>query len=334
MPFDGPILITGGGGFVGRYLVAELRRSMPARRRIVVSLIASAADVDGEDEWIRIDITDAQAIDSVIAEYRPATIVHLAAQSSVGLALEARFETWTVNFQGTFNLASAVARHTPAAAFLYVSSAEVYGGTFLGGMVTEESPLRPTNAYSRSKAAAEAMLHDILPADAQLVVVRPFNHTGPGQDERFVLPAFAAQIARIEAGLSEPVLTVGNLDVKRTFLDVRDVVHAYELILAAAESLPMRTVFNVASDRLERIETVLAMMAAEAKSPFEIVTDPGRSRPGEIPATAGSSTRLHRATGWVPRIPLETTIRHLLDFERARVAAPSGQDSKTRIPTP
>ena len=196
-----------------------------------------------------VDLRDAAAVDRLVAEARPDIIVHLAGQASVGaLDRGAGEETWRVNLAGTLNLALAVNRFAPEATVLFASSSEVYGRAFGPDPVNEETPPEPANAYARSKLLAERTLADVLPATARILVARPFNHTGPGQREDFVLPSFAAQVARIEAGL-QSALRVGNLDVARDFLDVRDVVAAYCALIEAAPRLPMRFTCNVATGR-------------------------------------------------------------------------------------
>lgn len=313
-----PILITGGAGFVGRHLVTALAKRLSGSRCVVGS--RDGADVGGLDDFVVFDVIDAEATHAEIARIRPCAVIHLAAQASVGAASEARVQTWRANFEGTLNVATAMARHVPTATLLHISTAEVYGTTFFDGVATEDSPLRPTNTYARSKAAAEWMLADAFPKTGRLIVVRPFNHTGPGQDERFVVPSFAAQIARIEAGLAEPILSVGNLEARRTFLDVRDVVRAYAMLIESAAGLPAYSVFNIASDRIERIHSILELLVRHARVPLSVVADASKMRPSEIEVAAGSSDRLYAAIGWSPEIELEQTLADVLAYQRAAVA--------------
>jgi GDP-4-dehydro-6-deoxy-D-mannose reductase len=183
------------------------------------------------------------------------------------------------------------------------------------------TPLSPRGVYARSKAAAEAIFEDVLPAEARLVTVRPLNHTGTGQDERFALPSFAAQIARIEAGLVPPKLHVGNLDVERDFLDVRDVINAYLLILAGAEALPRRAVINVASGQPRRIGDLLDLMVSASARPFDVEIDPARLRSTEIPRIVGDAAALRRHFGWIPKHSLDELVMELLTYWRAKISA-------------
>ncbi|WP_333835303.1 GDP-mannose 4,6-dehydratase, partial [Rubrimonas sp.] len=150
---------------------------------------------------------------------------------------------------------------------------------------------------------------------------RPFNHTGPGQDERFVAPAFAAQIARIEAGKAPPAIRVGNLDAERDFLDVRDVVEAYASALLGARSIAPGTVINLASGAPRRIRDLLDALRARARAPVAVETDPTRLRPSDTPRTAGDAARARAMLDWAPRIPWETTLDDLLADWRARIGA-------------
>ncbi len=311
------ILLTGGTGFVGAHLAPALVAAFPHADRLLLRLPGETAAREG---WRTAEghVTDAAAMTRLVADFKPDLVLHLAAQSSAGASLKAAEETWRVNFDGTLELASALAHHAPGATFFFVSSSETYGENFRSGPADETTPLAPANAYARSKAAAESMLPDVLRADQRLIVVRPFNHTGPGQDTRFVLPAFAAQIADIEAG-GPPVLRTGNLDAMREFLDVRDVSAAYVALLRADTGA--RATFNVASGRAHRVGDILEMLRARSRRAFTVENDPERMRPSDIPHAAGSSARLHALTGWAPQIPLEATLDALLDYWRARRGA-------------
>ena len=309
------ILFTGATGFVGHDLAPAIANAFPAARR---QMLRRKGDPVSHAGWeaIEADLLDGGAIDAAVAASRPDLILHLAAQASVGDSAGAAEHTWRINFDGALNLAAACARHAPGATFLFVSSSEVYGLSFRDGPAHEDTPLRPANAYARSKAAAEAMLGDVLAAPMRLVIVRPFNHIGPMQDERFALPSFAAQIAAIEAGRRAPRLEVGNLDAARDFLDVRDVCAAYVALLRKAQSLPMRGVFNVGSGRTWTLRALLDLLSALSTREFEIVVDPARLRESDIPVAAGVSDKLAAATGWAPRIALEETLRAMLDYRR------------------
>jgi GDP-4-dehydro-6-deoxy-D-mannose reductase len=320
------VLLTGGSGFVGRHFAAKLLEDYPSARR--VAIVRAGKTLDANWAPAHADITDEGAIDSVVADLRPDLIIHLAAQSSVGQGLTGAEDTWRANFGGTLALSRAVARHAPQSTFFFASTSEVYGASFNKGIVTEETPPAPLSAYASSKAAAEHVLRDLLPKTTRLIIARAFNHTGPGQDERFVLPSFAAQTARIERGLAPPLLRVGNLEARRDFLDVRDVVDAYRALLRS-DSLPERVIVNVGSGSASRIGDLLEEMRRLSTTAFKIEIDPARLRPSDVPLALGDSSLLKRATGWAPKETIQSTLRTLLDWWRTRVDQHSPQPNAT-----
>ena len=176
--------------------------------------------------------------------------------------------------------------------------------------------MKPVSVYARSKAAGEAAFTDILASETRLITVRPFNHTGPGQDERFVVPAFAAQIARIERGDQTPIISVGNLDAERELLDVRDVIEAYVLLIMKSPELPTRSVFNIARGQAVRIRDILEKLVNFSRVPLEVAADPARMRASDIPCARGDATKLMEQIGWEPKISVEQTLQETLDFFR------------------
>lgn len=311
LPFRG-VLVTGGTGFVGRHLIPVLRKALAHDSRIVVGGRCATSDA------IALDLNDAALVARTVAELAPDLVVHLAAQASVGLSAHAAAETWRSNLSGSLVLAEAVARHAPEATFFFTSTVEVYGLTFNDGVASEASPLRPQSSYGRSKAAAEAMLADVLPAGARLIVSRTSNHSGPGQSDAFVIPSFAMQIAAGENGLQDRI-SVGNLDARRDFLDVTDVVAAYIELLRASGRMPLRSVVNVATGNSVPVREVLEGLLALSTRPVPIHHDPARARPSEVPVAEIDNAAL-RALGWRPKIPLEGTLSSVLDYERRRLA--------------
>jgi GDP-4-dehydro-6-deoxy-D-mannose reductase len=206
--------------------------------------------------------------------------------------------------------------------FLFTSTAEVYGASFLSGTAREDTPTAPTNAYAVSKLAAEYILQNILPPATRLIIARAFNHSGPGQDGRFVLPSFAAQIARAEAGSGPAVIRVGNLDAERDFLHVADVVEAYIALLAATGEQPRLTQVNVASGEAWRLRGLLEGLLARARRSITVEVDPARMRPADIPRVVGDASRLRDLTGWRPRLGVDAILDDLLAYFRAREAEP------------
>lgn len=322
----GRILVTGAAGFVGRHASDALAQAWPRARRVALLRPGETGTPPGF-EGVVADLNDEGAIDALVAQIKPDLVVHLAGQASIGQAGKATDLTWRTNFHGSYGLGAAVARHAPDAVLFFSSSATVYGASFLDGAPAEEAPLRPLEAYGRSKVAAEYALSDLVSPAGRLVIVRPVNHSGPGQrSPNFVLASFAAQIAEIEAGRAEPRMHVGDLSKARDFLDVRDVVDAYMGLLACARDLPDRvSVFNVASGEAYEIGAILDEFRQRARRPFEVVVDPGRLRPAaiDIPRVVCDPSKLRALTGWRPRHSLGDLVGDLLDECRMAQAAAS-----------
>lgn len=310
------VLVTGGQGFVGTRLTAAL-----AERHddwLIETPSGPHSPSAGADRP-KLDITDTEAVTAWIRERRPDVVVHLAAVSAVTASVRDPRLAWRVNLQGTLNLVLALQAHAPGCHLLYVSSAEVYGASFNNARTVDETAvLQPLNPYAASKAAADILVRQAAAAGLSTTVMRPFNHTGAGQSEAFVGPSFAGQIARIEAGLKPPVLSVGSLDEQRDFLDVQDVVAAYIAALEGRDRLQPGEVFNVASGRPVRIGDVLEHLLSLSRVSIRVEVDSARLRPAPIVRMVGDATRLRERLGWQPTIPLDRTLRALLDEGRQR----------------
>jgi GDP-4-dehydro-6-deoxy-D-mannose reductase len=225
--------------------------------------------------------------------------------------------TWRVNYLGARNLLEAAARKAPGARVILVCSGDEYGPAEAGAPAFDEaSPLRPHSPYARSKAAADLLGQVFAGRGLDVVRPRPFNHTGPGQSDAFVLASFARQALEIAHGLREPVLRVGNLDSVRDFLDVDDVVEAY--LRLARREVPADA-YNVASGRGVRVGDALERLLALAGVSPRIEIDPERLRPADF--SVGDASRLRRTTGWEPRVPFERTLARLFDDWRTRISA-------------
>jgi GDP-4-dehydro-6-deoxy-D-mannose reductase len=300
-PPHGPrLLLTGGHGFVGRHLLSALVDAHPDW----VIDVPQSPTPDGAG----LDIVDAQALADYVKAASPDIVVHLAAVAAV-------------NFGGTLNLVLAMQAHAPHAHLLFISSAEVYGASLKSGApATEQTLLQPLNPYAASKAAADILVRQAASAGLSATVMRPFNHTGAGQSESFVAPSFAAQIARIEAGLQPPVLSVGSLDEERDFLDVHDVVGAYAMALDARADLASGEVFNVSSGKAVRIGDLLERLLRQARTPITVKVDPERLRRASVPKAIGDSAHLKRTLNWAPKVDLDETLTTVLQDQRTRVA--------------
>jgi len=309
------ILVTGVEGFVGHHLVASLSKRFPEARLIGTRY----KDSEPSPGNIKLDIRDAQAIDRAIGEFAPDGVVHLAAISQAQEAQQAVRATFDVNLGGTMNIAEAMRLHVPQARLLFVSTAEVYGGSFLTarGAVDERAVIDPMNAYAASKAAAELFIAQMARHGLRAIRLRPFNHIGPGQSDRFAVASFVAQIVNIENGRQEPVLSVGNLDAKRDFLDVRDVASAYVKAMAAA-NLDGGAVLNIASGEARRIGDILESLLKRAKVAIRVMLDPTRLRAVDIPIAVGDAGLARDLLAWAPKIPFEQTLADMLQAQRAK----------------
>ena len=295
------VLVTGASGFVGRHLVRELLE----RRCRITALDARPSDLPRSVREIVCDLRRLQP--RHLRGVRPDVVIHLAAVSHVPTSERDPSVAFSVNVGGTLRLYRALPR---GPRILYVSSGDIYGRV-RACPIAEETPPRPLNAYGASKACADA-----LSLGGEKIVLRPFNHTGPGQAPGFVVVDFAAQIARAERGLAPPVLRVGNLSPIRDFLDVRDVVRAY---LLAIERARPGVPYNIASERGVRIGEILRRLLSLSRVRLRVVRDPRRPRRTEESVRIGSARRFREVTGWRPRISLERTLADVLEFERIRV---------------
>ena len=307
----GRILITGARGFVGTHLTTALAKAYPD-----CSLLTPTIDLRESDE-----------ADKAIRESSPDVCVHLAAVSSITEAQQDEENAWRVNLHGSLRIGHAILRHVPKCQLLFISTAEAYGASFrAGAQLDEAAPLAPMNVYSATKAAADLALGAIAAQHGlRLVRLRPFNHTGPGQSPQFVVAAFARQIARIAAGMQDPLLQVGNLDTWRDFLDVRDVCAAYVACIARRDELPADTILNLASGETRRIGDVLAELQALAGIKVELSIDPSRVRATDLRIACGNAGRAASLFGWRPVIPWAQTLRDVIDDWRGRIIGEAGK---------
>jgi GDP-4-dehydro-6-deoxy-D-mannose reductase len=316
------ILITGVGGFVASHLVRELI----THGHHVWGTDRTGARVEGIEDHhsFPADLRNRQEIQRLLEQTRPQAIIHLAAQSSPATSWDKPGETLESNAAATAHLVAEAAAQDPSIVFLLVSSSDVYGRTVhtIDGF-TELCPPNPCTPYAVSKVAAEQVATLLAERTGlRLIIARPFSHTGPGQTDRFVVPAFARQIALIEAGSAE-FLHHGDLDPCRDFTDVRDIVRAYRLLV---EDTHTRGVYNICSEQWVSVRTLLDWLIARAECPIIPVPDPKRIRGEAANPIHGSAQRIREATDWTPQIPLSQTLADVLAEQRLLVL-PLPEDS-------
>jgi GDP-4-dehydro-6-deoxy-D-mannose reductase len=316
------ILITGGSGFVGTHLIQFLRAT--TSEIFVLASGANASSREPKLKHYRLDVRNRDEVNSVVREVRPNQIYHLAGISAVDISWSNPRLTFEVNVLGAYNVFEAAMSLPSTPRILNVSTSQVYASS--GGMLTEASPVNPDNPYAASKAMAEFLVvqyRKCIPGG--IVTARSFNHTGPGQPTNFVLPSIAKQFAEIEAGLRPPRLTVGDIAVKRDFTDVRDVVQAYIALLQKGRA---GEVYNVCSGRAVRLADLVGKFQAICGKTVEIEIDLARVRSNEVAEIVGDSSKIRNETGWSPRIPLEKTVRDLLDYWREKIKDTGSMEGK------
>ena len=313
------VLVTGADGFVGRWV---LRALVAAGHQVVGAVQPGPPREDGLSDaeraavlWIPLELGDLRSVQQVAARPFDA-VIHLAAVASGGDALRDPGVAWAVNAAGTARLLGELGRRRRAGetdpVVLFVSTAEVYGAGN-GRPFVETDPVSPRSPYAASKAGAElAALETRERTGLRVLIARAFPHTGPGQDERFVAPAFARRLRGARLADAR-VVKVGNLEPVRDFLDVRDVAAAYTGADRARNE--PGEVYNVASGQGVSLQELFDRLAAIVGVKAIPEPDPEFMRPADIPVLVGESAKLRSATGWAPRIPLDQTLRDLVDAQ-------------------
>ena len=314
-------LVTGVSGFVGGHLAEHL----VAEGDLVVGLSASGKwppELVHLSKTVRIEPfnllehSETELAD-LITRKQPEVIYHLAAQSNPQESLLDPRGTWTLNLGGSLNLLEAVRSSGQKPRVILVGSGVCYGNPAPAFIpVKEDCPLRPNNPYAASKAAVDLLgIQHFLTNSTDVMMVRPFNHAGPRQSPRYVLAGLAIQVAEVEKGHRE-YLEVGNLDVIRDFIDVRDVVRAYRLL--GQQGQPGE-IYNLGSGQGTRIASALEYLCSQAKTTIPVRVDAARVRPVDQPLLVADISKIKSAIGWEPRYTIEQTLRDMLDFSRKMI---------------
>ena len=311
------ILITGASGFVGHHLATHLHTT---EKDTTIFGTTYGATPKGNDfvTYHPIDLRHYDAVRNILETCKPDQIYHLAAQAFVPRSFDDPWETLDNNIRSQLNIILACLELKIQPRMLIISSAEIYGAVQRNEMpMDENTPMRPTSPYSVSKVTQDLLgLQYHLSHNLPIMRARAFNHIGPGQNPRFVAPAFATQIAKIEASEQEPFIYVGNLEAKRDFTDVRDIVRAYHLILTKGNA---GEAYNVASGKAYSIQYLLDTLLSYTDKEIEVRVDPTRLRPVDVPEIRGDITKLTTDTGWQPSITFEETLKDVLEDCRQRI---------------
>lgn len=307
------IFITGITGFAGSYLAKYLR---DLNLKIFGTYLNSphSSDLQGV-ELIQLDLIDKTQVKNVMEELNPDYIFHLAALTSNKQSFEDPARVLTNNITAELNILEVLKDLNSKARILITSSAEVYGKVDKKNLpIDEDTPLNPTTPYAVSKIAQDYLgLQYFSTFGLEIIRARPFNHIGPGQSDIFVTSAFAKKIAEIEKGKTEPVLTVGNLEAKRDFTDVRDMVKAYYLLIQKGVA---GEVYNIGSGKDYAISEVLNILLSFSDKEIEVKVDKDLLRPNDTPELVSDNSKIKKATGWKAEIPLEKSLLDILEYWR------------------
>lgn len=309
-------LIIGAAGFVGHYLIQHLQGDL--HWNIAATKMAHEKIETANIDVFDLDILDQKSIMTLLNTVRPDFVIHLAAQSSVSLSWKNPGLTVDVNIKGTINVLDAIRELNLSPRILLIGSGEEYGR-----IQPEDIPIKetlspnPGNIYAATKAC-QNMIGQIYTTaySLDIIMVRAFNHIGPGQSPVFVVSDFCKQVAEIEKGIRKPVMYVGNLDARRDFTDVRDVVKAYGRLIKYGRQ---GNIYNVGSGVALSIASILDIILTKSRIPIRVEKDSKRYRPVDLPIIEADIKKLTDCTGWQPVIPIYQTIEETLDFWRTNL---------------
>lgn len=315
-------LITGITGFAGSHLADYILDKHPEVEVFgTIRWRSRRENIQHIEDRIRLfeaDLKDGISLKKCLDEIRPDRIFHLAAQSFVPTSWRCPAETFAINAVGQINLFEAVLSLKLSPRIHVAGSSEEYGLVRADELPMKEiSPLRPLSPYAVSKVAQDLLAWQYFRSyGLRTVRTRGFNHTGPRRGEVFICSNFAKQIAEIEKGKRDPVIQVGNLEAKRDFSDVRDIVRAYWLCLEKGED---GEVYNIGSGNVYSMKEVLDMLLSMSRVNVKVEVDPSRLRPSDVPVLFSDCSKFRKLTGWKPAIPFQDSLRDLLDYWRERV---------------
>jgi GDP-4-dehydro-6-deoxy-D-mannose reductase len=301
------IFITGGTGFVGSHLVRFLK---PSKAKIVSASSSKSRCEEPGVEYLKVDIRNPDEVRAAVREVVPSEIYHLAGVSAVDASWNDPRLTFDVNVLGSYNVFEAAMKLSSPPRILNVSTSQVYARS--ASPLTESSPLGPENPYAATKAMAELLTVQYRKSTSGgIITARAFNHAGPGQLANFVLSSMAKQFAEVGLGLRPASLALGNVDVKRDFTDVRDVVRAYKMLID--EGNPGE-IYNVCSGKKVGLREVIDMFRALLNVDVTIDTDAKKVRSNDADTIWGDPSKIRQQRGWFPHIALAKTLQDMLTY--------------------
>lgn len=311
-------LITGVSGFAGSHLAQYLAKKSSDQlfgTFLTDSSLANIESLTGSLKPVQLDLNDKEKVKEVIQDIKPDVVYHLAAFAAPSQSFSNPTETISNNVNAQLNLLEAIRSIELKSRILIISSADIYGSVKKEELpISENVPANPNNPYSLSKLFQDELgLQYFMSYKMDIIRARPFNHIGPRQSPYFAVPTFAKKIAEIEKGKNPPVIKVGNLDTKRDFTDVRDMVRAYALLMEKGQA---GDVYNIGSGNSYLIKDVLDMLISLSTVKIEIQQDPSLLRPTDNPELRADSSKIHNLTGWKPEINLEQSLKDTLDYYR------------------
>jgi GDP-4-dehydro-6-deoxy-D-mannose reductase len=313
-------LITGVAGFVGGHLAEAIQAETDWQVWGSILAEADRAFVVANVTALLTDLRNPAAVRELIDRVHPEVVFHLAGQAYVPQSWADPWDTYETNIRSQLNVLEAISAAGLTPRIIAVASNEVYGLVREADLpIDEDTPLRPNSPYGVSKIAQDFMgLQYWLDRQLPVIRVRPFNHIGPRQSDRFVAPSFARQIVEIERGLKPPVLKLGNMAAQRDFTDVRDMCRAY---LACAQRGEPGETYNIGSGRARSVRELLDLMLAASPIAIAEEIDPEKLRPSDVPIAVCDPAKFKQQTGWAPRIAFEQTCLDILNDWRQRLPA-------------